>query len=74
MIEKLMRRSRAEAAAPSGTPRWKPPRRGGAARRFVAVDFDSRGVRLVQAERAGAGIRIVRVLARPALAEPRLMT
>jgi type IV pilus assembly protein PilM len=56
--------------------RWKSFTDASAARRFVAVDFDSRQVRIVQAERAGAGIRILRILGRPApegmdLADPR---
>ena len=34
-------------------------------RRFVAVDFDSRRLRLVHAERAGGGLRIVRLIVRP---------
>jgi Tfp pilus assembly PilM family ATPase len=40
--------------------------RGAVARRFVAVDFDSRGLRLAQARRAGARVRVERVLFLPA--------
>jgi Tfp pilus assembly PilM family ATPase len=47
-----------------------------ASRRLVAVDFDSRQIRLVQAERSGAGVRIMRAVARAApegmdLADPK---
>jgi Tfp pilus assembly PilM family ATPase len=45
--------------------RWKSPGPA-AARRFVAVDFDSRQVRLVQAERSGSGARILRIAGRAA--------
>ena len=46
--------------------RWRSLAKPSAARRFVAVDFDSRQVRLVQAERAGAGVRILRIMGSPA--------